>query len=65
MNQHQELAILALENMRGDETHRAEHAFRGLTPRQMQEPYGRNGVTRQILLDSYRKHDADINAAIA
>ena len=65
MNQHQELAIRALQNMRGDDTARARAAFRGLSFAGMQEQHGHSGKTRAEILAEYEAHDAKVEAAIA
>jgi hypothetical protein len=64
MNGHKELAIRALENMRGDDAARARSEFRGLTTKQMQEQYGQSGKTRAQVLAKYEGHDAEVQAAI-
>lgn len=65
MNRHQELAIGALQNMRGDDTARARAAFRGLSPAGMQEQHGYSGKTRAEILADYEARDAKVDAAIA
>ena len=60
-----ELAIQALENMRGDDLYRAMLAFRGMTPQQMQEKHGRSGKTRAQVLADCHAHEDRVNAAIA
>jgi len=64
MNQHQELAIRALENMMGDNTIRARMAFRHLTPEEMNSEYGMSGKTCAQILAEYEAHDAKVQAAI-
>jgi hypothetical protein len=64
MNEHQELAIRALENTIGDNTARAHAAFRNLTPEQMQEQYGQSGQTCAQILADYEAHDNKVQAAI-
>lgn len=64
MNQHQELAILALGDMKGDNTYRARAAFRNRTPEQMLEQYGHSGQTCAQILADYEAHDAKVQAAI-
>ena len=59
-----QLAIRALQQMRGDNLERATAAFRGMTPAQMSEEYGQSGQTRRAILDEYQKERADIDAAI-
>lgn len=63
--EHQQLAILALEQLKGDDTARARAAWRGCTSRQMNEPYGQSGLTRQQILNGHLAHDAACDAAIA
>lgn len=41
-----------------DSLERAQAAFRGLTPAQMQEQHGSSGKTRQQILDGYRESRA-------
>jgi hypothetical protein len=65
MEKHKALAIRALENLRGDDTARAERAFRGMTPEQMQAEHGQSGRTRAAILAEYRAHDAEVDAALA
>lgn len=66
MNEYKELAIQALQNMKGDDTYRARAAFRGLSFEQMQkEQYGESGKTRAQILAEYEAHDAKIDAAIS
>lgn len=60
-----EITIRALENMKGDDTYRAECAFLHFTPKQMDQPHGMSGKTRAEILAGYRAHDAQINAAIS
>lgn len=57
-------AIIILEATRGDNAIRARLAFRGCTPEQMQELYGESGETRQAILDSYEKEEAEHQSAI-
>ena len=64
MNEHQKLAIRALENMGSDNTYRARAAFRNYTPEQMQEQYGQSGQTPAQILAGYEAHDAKVDAAI-
>ena len=65
MNAHKQIAIQALQNMRGDNTARARAAFRGMSKPQMQEQYGQSGKTRAQILSDYETLDARIDAAIA
>lgn len=65
MNEHQELAVRALQQMKGDDTYRARMAFRNLTDKQMNELHGQSGKTRAEILSAYESHDAKVEAAIA
>lgn len=65
MNAHQELALQALSNLRGDDTARARHEFSRFTPKEMQEQHGQSGKTRAQILAEYEAHDAKVDAAIA
>ncbi len=51
-----------LNEAKGDDLYRAQAAFRGCTPEQMQQNYGESGVTRQSIMDGYVKHEAHIEA---
>lgn len=64
MNQHKQLAIQALGQMKGDDLYRARAAFRGLTPAQMHEQHGQSGKTRAQILDEYEAYNAKVDAAI-
>lgn len=64
MNHHQQLIISALENMIGDDTHRARARFRNFTLEQMQEQHGESGKTRAQILAEYEAYDAKIRATI-
>ena len=64
MNEHQELAILALHELRGDDLRRARAAFRDCTPEQMNGLYGQSGLTRNAILRGYEEHSARCDAAI-
>jgi hypothetical protein len=64
MNQHQELAIKALNNMRGDDLYRAKCAFGGYSPEQMNEEYGSSGKTPTEIIAGYEAHEAKVDAAI-
>lgn len=59
------LAVEALEQMRGDDVHRARTRFRGMPPEQLNEPYGQSGKTCAQILAEYEAHSARIDAAIA
>lgn len=65
MREHKDLALRALEELRGDNLIRARRAFRHCTPEQMGEVYGGNGQTRAEILAGYEAHDAKVTAAIA
>ena len=65
MNQQKETALQALQYMRGDDLQRAQAAFRGCTPEQMQSLYYASGQTRQEIIDGYRAHQDRVDAAIA
>ena len=64
MTSHKELAIKALENMKGDDTARAQRAFGGLSEAQMNEEYGASGKTRKEILGEYLAHDEKVDDAI-
>lgn len=64
MKVHRELAIRALQQMKGDDLYRAEAAFRGLPPDEMKRQYGDSGKTRQQIIDEYRERNAKVDAAI-
>ena len=64
-HKHKQLAIEALEQMRGDELYRARAAFRNCTPKEMGEQYGQSGKTRADILAGYEAHDAKVTAALA
>lgn len=64
METNRELAIRALENMRGDDLHRARLAFSGLSYAEMQEQHGMSGKTRAEILREYEEYDARITQAI-
>ena len=65
MNEHQRLAIRAIEQLKGDDTIRARMAFHGMTPEQMQGPHGNSGKSRNSILAEYEEFDARADAAIA
>lgn len=62
---HKQLAIQALEQMKGDDSYRAQCAFRDMTQTQMQEQHGQSGKTRAQILEEYAAHDREIHDAIA
>jgi hypothetical protein len=55
--------IAALSTYEGDNLQRAQYAFRGCTPEQMQQEYGQSGQTRQQILDGYQQHANQVAAA--
>lgn len=55
----------ALNQARGDDLVRARACFRGLTPQQMEEPWGQSGRTRADVLRDYEQRDAEIDQALA
>ncbi len=61
MNKHQELAIQALQNMKGDDSYRAQLAFRG---QNLDEPHGQSEKTRRQILNEYLEHEAKVSEAI-
>ena len=65
MNEHKQLAIRALSQMKGDNLARARSAFRNKTPEQMQEQYGQGGRTCAEILAEYESYEAEVDAAIA
>jgi len=64
VNSVKDTIIRALESFRGDNLARAEQAFHGLSSAQMQQAYGNSGQTRQQIIDGYRAHVQDVDAAI-
>ena len=65
MNPHAQLAIQALENMRGDDLARARLMFRGMDAEKMKQQYFQSGKSCAQILAEYEAHDAKINDAIA
>jgi len=61
MNKHQDLAIKALQNMKGDDSYRAQLYFRG---QNLDEEHGQSGKTRRQILNDYLEHDAKVSEAI-
>lgn len=59
-----EKAIKMLESGRGDNLARAQFAFKKFNPEEMQKQHGESGYTRQQILDSYKKEELEIEAAI-
>lgn len=64
MNDHTDLIVKALQQYRGDDLKRAQHAFRFFTQSQMKEEYGQSGQTPEEILKSYQEHVAAVDAAI-
>ena len=64
MNAHQDLAIRALQDMKGDDLYRAKRAFSGYTPKEMQEQHGQSGQSRQEILDGYAAQNRKVDEAI-
>ena len=52
-----------VENARGGNLERAEMAFHGLSPEQMQEEHGFSNRTCQEVLDGYRRERKEWQAA--
>ena len=65
VNEHKQLAIKALGQMRGDDLYRARAAFKNCTPEQMAQKYGQSDQTRTEILAGYEAHDAKVTAALA
>lgn len=64
LHDHQELAVRALENMKGDNTARVKLAFRNYSPEQMNNEYRQSGKTCAEILAECEAHDAKFDAAI-
>lgn len=58
-----DIILSALRQYAGDDSARAQMAFKNCTPAQMQEQYGESGSTRQEILDGYAEHNARVHAA--
>ena len=58
------LCLQGLQQLKGDDAHFARCAFRRMTPKEMEEPYGMSGKTRWQTLTEYEKHEREIQAAI-
>ena len=54
MNGKEKLLRIVLDAL-GDDLERAEMAFSGLSPEQLQEEYGQSGKTKAQLLEEYRR----------
>jgi hypothetical protein len=61
---YKEMAIQALERMRGDDLYRARAAFSRKSPAEMNREYGMSGQTCAQILAGYEKRDAEVTAAI-
>lgn len=57
--------LRALAQYEGDNLQRAQAAWRGLSPEEMNKPYGQSGKTRYQILDEYRQHVQDVTKARA
>lgn len=57
MNEHQKLAILALEYMKGDDFYRIKRAFEIYSPEEMKKQHGASGQTREEILKEYESHE--------
>jgi hypothetical protein len=55
----------ALLQYRGDDLNRARAAFRGLSPKQMQQQHGQSGKTRAQILEGYEQHVRNVEEAVA
>ena len=64
MNQHKDLVIRALVNMRGDDLARARRAFAGLSNFEMSQEYGSSGKTKAEILAEYEEYNEQISAAL-
>ena len=62
---HAKLAIRALSIFTNDNAARARATFRGMTPEQMDEPYGESGLSRAQILLEYDQAEDDVESAIA
>jgi len=65
MNEHKELTLRALSQLKGDDLARARHAFKRFTPEEMKQHHGESGKTRAQILAEYEAWDTKIDAAIA
>jgi hypothetical protein len=61
---HYDLTMAALQAYKGDNYSRAKAAFRGLSPEKMSSHYGESGITRQEILDTYKRHEDAVDAAM-
>lgn len=60
-----QMAIYALQAVKGDDLYRARSAFKNYTPEQMQEKYGASSKTCAEIIAGYEEHERQINEAIA
>lgn len=65
MNEHQRLAIQALDAMRSPKAERIRWATRSLTPEQMDEKRPDYPLSPRQILEHYEEPDHKIDAAIA
>ncbi len=65
MNKHKQFILKQMRGSRPDNFYRAQAAFRGLSDDQMNEQYGQSGRTRREILEGYREHLTEWDAAIA
>ncbi len=61
---HRELAVKALEQMRGDDLTRARSAFRHMTTHQLVQPHPETGISPAEELAALGKREIQIDAAI-
>jgi len=59
----QQTARKALDNYKQDNLERAQHAFGGMTDKQMSEQHGLSGRTRREVLDGYIRDRREWQAA--
>jgi Mg/Co/Ni transporter MgtE len=64
MNENKKTAIQALENMRGDNLARAQHAFKGKSKEEMLRQWGESKKTCAEILLEYEEFEAKVNTAI-
>jgi hypothetical protein len=53
----------AMDNARGDDMERAQHAFGRMTDAQLDQEYGSSGQTCRQILEGYRQHRQQHNEA--
>lgn len=56
--------LSCIENERGDDYAKAQHAFKGYTTLQMKQQWGVSGQTCQEVLDDYKRFEDKIDEAI-